>query len=92
MTWNNLCYNHMTDGTGSEASTPPGSPDPERANVAGLEGSTEKRKKRRGSLSSLYHGPGGAKLSKEVLNNITLFQRKQKKVSLLSILSVLIII
>ncbi|KAF2357911.1 SLC12A transporter C-terminal [Trinorchestia longiramus] len=69
------------DGTGSEASSPPGSPNPERAHdvVAGLEGAQDRKKKRRGSLSSLYHGPGGAKLSKDVLNNITIFQRKQKK-------------
>uniref|UniRef100_A0A6A7FYV2 Na+/K+/2Cl-cotransporter protein n=1 Tax=Hirondellea gigas TaxID=1518452 RepID=A0A6A7FYV2_9CRUS len=74
------------DGTGSEASTPPGSPSTERANTVVISAeeaaANAKKKKRRGSLSSLYHGPGGAKLSKDVMNNITIFKRKLKKATI----------
>lgn len=76
-----LCLN--TDGNESDASSPPGSPNADRYNrVPALDEVVvvDHKKKRRSSLSNLYHGPGGAKLPKSVLNNITLFQRKQKKV------------
>ena len=36
--------------------------------------------KRRNSLVDLYRGPGDTDLPKDVLNNITMFLRKQKKV------------
>lgn len=67
------------DGTDSEASTPPGSPQVERAGAV-AETNAADNKKRRTSLANLFRGPGGAELSKEVLNNITMFKRKQKKV------------
>ncbi|XP_047501721.1 bumetanide-sensitive sodium-(potassium)-chloride cotransporter-like [Penaeus chinensis] len=69
------------DGTGSEASTPPGSPQAERAGTAAVtsEPSGVEALKRRASLANLYRGPGGVELGKDVLNNITTFRRKQKK-------------
>lgn len=71
--------NQLTqDGTDSEASTPPGSPQAERAGAV-VETNAADSKKRRTSLANLFRGPGGAELSKEVLNNITMFKRKQKK-------------
>lgn len=73
----------FVDGTGSEASTPPGSPQAERAGTAAVttEPSGVEALKRRASLANLYRGPGGVELGKDVLNNITTFRRKQKKVS-----------
>jgi len=64
--------------TGSEGSSPPGTPKPggEAAPMA------DGKRKRRSSVSSLYHGPGGQKLGKDVLNELTFFQRKQKKGSI----------
>jgi len=68
--------------TGSEASTPPGSPTlpphtpREEDPIASKE---DPKKKRRSSISSLYHGPGGQKLPKEIQNEIAFFQRKHKK-------------
>nr|ANU78813.1 Na+/K+/2Cl- cotransporter [Portunus trituberculatus] len=71
--------NQLTqDGTDSEASSPPGSPQVERSTVA-TDANTENSKKRRTSLANLFRGPGGSELSKDVLNNITMFKRKQKK-------------
>ncbi|XP_042861757.1 bumetanide-sensitive sodium-(potassium)-chloride cotransporter-like isoform X1 [Penaeus japonicus] len=69
------------NGTGSEASTPPGSPQAERAGTAAVttEPSGVEALKRRASLANLYRGPGGVELGKDVLNNITTFRRKQKK-------------
>ncbi|XP_069156705.1 bumetanide-sensitive sodium-(potassium)-chloride cotransporter isoform X3 [Procambarus clarkii] len=72
--------NQLTqDGTDSEASSPPGSPEVQRAAaVSGVPGADDGQK-RRASLANLYRGPGGVELSKDVLNNITMFKRKQKK-------------
>ncbi|XP_042861758.1 bumetanide-sensitive sodium-(potassium)-chloride cotransporter-like isoform X2 [Penaeus japonicus] len=72
---------YYRDGTGSEASTPPGSPQAERAGTAAVttEPSGVEALKRRASLANLYRGPGGVELGKDVLNNITTFRRKQKK-------------
>ncbi|XP_076054160.1 bumetanide-sensitive sodium-(potassium)-chloride cotransporter-like isoform X1 [Oratosquilla oratoria] len=67
------------DGTGSEASSPPGSPQLEHVSK---EPEGKDKPKRRTSLANLYHGPGGAELSKEVLNNITMFKRKQKRATI----------
>lgn len=69
----------ITDGTDSEASSPPGSPQVERT-AAATDANGENSKKRRTSLANLFRGPGGSELSKDVLNNITMFKRKQKKV------------
>lgn len=69
------------DGSDSEASTPPGSPQVERAGAA-ADANAADSKKRRTSLANLYRGPGGVELSKDVLNNITMFKRKQKKVGI----------
>ena len=69
----------ITDGTDSEASSPPGSPQVERS-AAVVDANGENSKKRRTSLANLFRGPGGSELSKDVLNNITMFKRKQKKV------------
>ncbi|KAK6643926.1 hypothetical protein RUM43_000191 [Polyplax serrata] len=41
--------------------------------------SHKKEKSKRESRSDLFRGPDGAELPKDVLNNLTLFQRKQKK-------------
>ncbi|XP_064109028.1 bumetanide-sensitive sodium-(potassium)-chloride cotransporter-like [Macrobrachium nipponense] len=62
----------------SEASTPPGSPKAGR--TAGTDDAAgDNAMKRRPSIADLYRGPGGVELSKEVLTNITMFKRKQKK-------------
>ncbi|KAK7065462.1 hypothetical protein SK128_010049, partial [Halocaridina rubra] len=66
------------DDNGSEASSPPGSPTLERA-TNNDPAADEKAIKRRASLANLYRGPGGVELSKDVLSNITMFKRKQKK-------------
>uniref|UniRef100_A0A0P4WBS6 Na+/K+/2Cl-cotransporter n=1 Tax=Scylla olivacea TaxID=85551 RepID=A0A0P4WBS6_SCYOL len=66
------------DGTDSEASSPPGSPQVERS-AATTDANGENSKKRRTSMANLFRGPGGTELSKDVLNNITMFKRKQKK-------------
>ncbi|XP_066989480.1 bumetanide-sensitive sodium-(potassium)-chloride cotransporter-like isoform X3 [Macrobrachium rosenbergii] len=66
---------YYRDDNASEASTPPGSPKPER--TAGTDDANAM--KRRPSIADLYRGPGGVELSKEVLTNITMFKRKQKK-------------
>nr|CAD7400091.1 unnamed protein product [Timema poppensis] len=39
----------------------------------------KKDKKRKESKADMYRGPGGSLLTKDVLNNLTRFQRKQKK-------------
>ncbi|XP_071543225.1 bumetanide-sensitive sodium-(potassium)-chloride cotransporter-like isoform X2 [Panulirus ornatus] len=71
--------NQLTqDGTDSEASSPPGSPQAQRAAAVSDETDTADNH-RRTSLANLYRGPGGVELSKDVLNNITMFKRKQKK-------------
>uniref|UniRef100_A0A0P4WGS6 Na+/K+/2Cl-cotransporter n=1 Tax=Scylla olivacea TaxID=85551 RepID=A0A0P4WGS6_SCYOL len=71
--------NQLTqDGTDSEASSPPGSPQVERS-AATTDANGENSKKRRTSMANLFRGPGGTELSKDVLNNITMFKRKQKK-------------
>lgn len=70
------------DGTDSEASSPPGSPHPERATVVSEEPADKDAHKRRPSLANLYRGPGGIELGKDVLSDITMFRRKQKKVSI----------
>ncbi|KAK8750030.1 hypothetical protein OTU49_015196 [Cherax quadricarinatus] len=69
---------YYRDGTDSEASTPPGSPEVERAVVSELP-RPDDGQKRRASIANLFRGPGGVELSKDVLNNITMFKRKQKK-------------
>lgn len=72
------------EGNGSETSSLPASPGVGRFDgVFGLDEAvvSASKKKRKTSLSSLYHGPGGAKLPKGILNSITMFQRKQNKVS-----------
>lgn len=71
------------DGSDSEDSTPPGSPQVERAGAAADDANAAENKKRRTSLANLYRGPGGVELSKDVLNNITMFKRKQKKVDII---------
>lgn len=48
------------------------------------ENTRKKKKKRHGSLSNLYRGPGGSKLSKDIIENITVFKRKQSKVGIVS--------
>ncbi|XP_042219098.1 bumetanide-sensitive sodium-(potassium)-chloride cotransporter-like isoform X2 [Homarus americanus] len=71
--------NQLThDGADSEASSPPGSPQVERAAVVNEEAARDKQKHRL-SIANLYRGAGGVELSKDVLNNITMFKRKQKK-------------
>lgn len=40
---------------------------------------SRKEKKKRESKADLYRGPGGSTLPKDVLNNLTQFQKKQKK-------------
>ncbi|KAG8238092.1 hypothetical protein J437_LFUL012199 [Ladona fulva] len=81
------------DGTSSEASSPPSSPKVERgghicADPSGDNHKAEathgvtflkKKKIRKTSSANIYFGPGGTPLSKEVLNNITIFQRRQRK-------------
>ncbi|XP_018008645.2 bumetanide-sensitive sodium-(potassium)-chloride cotransporter [Hyalella azteca] len=68
-------------GHESETSSPPATPDIDRAqNVSGLDGARDRgAKKRKGSMTAAYVGKGGTKLTKSALNNITLFQRKQRK-------------
>ncbi|CAG0890209.1 unnamed protein product [Cyprideis torosa] len=61
----------------AETSSPPGTP--ELALESGLK---KKSKKRRQSFSDIYKGPGGAPLPKEVINNITMFNQKQRKGSI----------
>ncbi|KAK3882150.1 hypothetical protein Pcinc_013455 [Petrolisthes cinctipes] len=83
----------VNDGTDSESSTPPSSPKLDRGGVVGAGGGTEdtaapggaeedgggRRKHRLPSMVNLYRGPGGSELSKDVLNNITIFMKKQRK-------------
>jgi len=42
-------------------------------------GDDKKQKNRKMSASQMYKGPGGAALSKNILNNLTQFQKKQSK-------------
>ncbi|XP_068225470.1 bumetanide-sensitive sodium-(potassium)-chloride cotransporter-like isoform X2 [Palaemon carinicauda] len=75
----NQSAGHLSlDDNASETSSPPGSPKTERA--AGADAAADaSAMKRRPSLADLYRGPGGVELSKDVLTNITMFKRKQKK-------------
>ncbi|KAL7639365.1 UNVERIFIED_CONTAM: hypothetical protein RMT77_009866 [Armadillidium vulgare] len=70
----NNAQNEAQDDNSSEASSPPGSPNLDRE----TENKDEKPKKRN-VLANLYQGVGGVDLPKDVLDNITMFQRKQKK-------------
>nr|CAH0110941.1 unnamed protein product [Daphnia galeata] len=78
-------------GSSSEQ-TPPGTPAMKRANdsqVGSLAGSIAvnvnhtglglKKNKKKGSRENLFTDPSGNPLPKELLNSVTLFQRKQKK-------------
>lgn len=78
--------------SGSSAEqTPPGTPAMKRANdlqADSLAGSTAvvnhtglglKKNKKKGSRENLFTDPSGNPLPKELLNSVTLFQRKQKK-------------
>lgn len=71
------------DGTSSEASSPPSSPKIERSNPAGPDGNNsilaQKKRQRKHSVSAMYTGPGGATLPRDILTNVTQFQKKQKK-------------
>ncbi|XP_046634321.1 bumetanide-sensitive sodium-(potassium)-chloride cotransporter-like [Daphnia pulicaria] len=75
----------------SAEQTPPGTPAMKRANdlqADSLAGSTAvvnhtglglKKNKKKGSRENLFTDPSGNPLPKELLNSVTLFQRKQKK-------------
>lgn len=71
------------DDNASETSSIQGSPKVERAHApttaAEDVAADHHAMKRRASLANLYRGPGGVELSKDVLGNITMFKRKQKK-------------
>ncbi|CAG7838637.1 unnamed protein product [Allacma fusca] len=69
------------DGTSSEASSPPSSPKIERSDItAGLKNvGLKKKRNRKVSSSAMYTGPGGVAIPRDVLANVTQFQRKQKK-------------
>lgn len=79
-----------SQGSSSEQ-TPPGTPAMKRANdlqadslagstaVVNHGGSGMKKNKKKGSRENLFTDPAGNPLPKELLNNVTLFQRKQKK-------------
>lgn len=80
----------VLSGSSSEQ-TPPGTPAMKRANdlqadslagstaVVNHGGSGMKKNKKKGSRENLFTDPAGNPLPKELLNNVTLFQRKQKK-------------
>ncbi|KAB7507823.1 Solute carrier family 12 member 2, partial [Armadillidium nasatum] len=70
----NNAQNEAQDDNSSEASSPPGSPNLDRETET-----KDEKPKKRNQLASLYQGVGGVDLPKDVLDNITMFQRKQKK-------------
>lgn len=71
-----------TDGTSSEASSPPSSP-----KISGLTPSGggknailgPKKRQRKPSASAMYTAAGGIALPRDILANVTQFQRKQRK-------------
>jgi solute carrier family 12 sodium/potassium/chloride transporter 2 len=74
-----------TDGNSSESSSNPSSPKLEQkvdhviVNHISDAPNGKKKKSRKKSISGMYKGPGGVTLPRDVISNLTQFQRKQKK-------------
>lgn len=85
MTKNNIEYLYILEGTSSESSSPHSSNKVERKTITETDTnrvvslSSNKKRSRKPSFSTMYKGPGGAVLPPHVISNLTQFQRKQKK-------------